>query len=105
MDLTCTYLAHHTADQYVSEETTRSIVILKIDGYHPNKATIDPDNYVKSRWTSTGMSWRSVSILVCLAAFAMALKPTAKPVRSNKLISAQLSGRLVDPSRVLQPSA
>ncbi|KAL6603148.1 hypothetical protein ACP70R_043509 [Stipagrostis hirtigluma subsp. patula] len=85
-------------------EVVRSVQLLKIDGYLAT-TTMCPPEYIKFRWHVDGHEWevhfypnfqRSLDSWVTLY-FNLLKAPT------NKL-RVKLSGRLVDPSRNLQPS-
>jgi hypothetical protein len=91
------------------DETTRSIHLLKIDGYHPSNATtIDSKYHVKSRcvvdWYEWEIRFYPAGWHGTLGSSTLELVFLGK-ARANKVITAKLSGRLVDPSGVLQPSA
>ncbi|KAL6603149.1 hypothetical protein ACP70R_043510 [Stipagrostis hirtigluma subsp. patula] len=90
-------------------EAVRSVHLLRIDGYCAT-TTMYTSEYIKSRWHVDGHEWEvqfhpSSSCYdtgSCGSWAALYLVLLSKPQTNN--LRANLSGRLVDPSRNLQPS-
>ncbi|WVZ79012.1 hypothetical protein U9M48_026641 [Paspalum notatum var. saurae] len=93
-------------------EAVRSVRLLKLDGYCVT-AAMDSSYYIKSRWNVDGHEWE-VRLLPGhfhyessdgrLPWVALQLMLLSEPQRNNLNVNANLSCRLVDPSRHLDPS-